>query len=204
MANRHDPVNPQITQHVVWDPLIRLFHWSLVCFFFLAYLLNISWLSMHSHAGCTIALLILFRILWGFIGTLHARFSEFVTGPSRAAIYLTRLICGHTTATMGHNPAGSMMILTLLASLFLTASTGVALYAVQGSGPLAGTLVSAWPGHPLQTAHTFLADFTLVMIIVHVAGVLVTSRLQKQNLTWAMISGRKNQYFVDTKVKEDQ
>lgn len=189
--------------HLVWDPLIRLFHWSLVCFFFLAYLINVSWLGLHAHAGYIVALLVLFRIVWGFIGTLHARFSDFVTGPRRAAVYLTQLIRGITTVSVGHNPAGAMMILTLLTSLFLTAFTGISLFAVQGSGPLAGTLISAWPGHLVEKAHAFLAEFTLVLIVVHVVGVLVTSRLQKQNLTIAMISGRKCSQSTASTRKEE-
>jgi len=175
----------------VWDPLIRLFHWSLVFFFFLAYLLESSRLALHSHAGYTVALLVLFRLLWGLIGTCHARFENFLTRPGKAINYCMQLLAGSAAATTGHNPAGAMMILFLLTSLSITALSGISMFAVQGSGPLANTIVANWPGNVLQDVHALFSDITLLLIIVHVIGVLITSRLHKQNLTRAMITGKK-------------
>jgi len=175
----------------VWDPLVRLFHWSLVFFFFLAYLLEGTRLGLHSHAGYTVALLVMFRILWGLIGTCHARFANFVTGPGKAVNYCLQLVGRTATATTGHNPAGAMMILILLASLSITAFSGTAMFAVQGSGPFSNTIIASWPGNVIQDVHAFFADLTLLLIIVHVAGVLTTSRLHNQNLTKAMVTGKK-------------
>ena len=175
----------------VWDPLIRLFHWSLVFFFFLAYLLEGSRLELHSHAGYTVALLVLFRLLWGLIGTCHARFANFFTRPGKVVTYCIQLLDGTAAATKGHNPAGAMMILFLLASLSTTAFSGIAMFAVQGSGPFANTIVADWPGSTLQNAHALSSDITMILIMLHVLGVLMTSRLHKQNLTRAMITGKK-------------
>ena len=83
------------------------------------------------------------------------------------------------------------MILFLLTSLAITALSGMALFAVQGSGPLADTFISTWPGYMIEDIHAFFADITLVLIIVHVTGVLITSRIHNQNLTKAMITGKK-------------
>ena len=175
----------------VWDPLVRLFHWSLTLFFCLAYFLEGEWLSMHSHAGYTVFLLVVFRLVWGVIGPTHARFSDFITTPGTAITYLKQLLNGTAKRYVGHNPAGSAMIFALLISLSITTLSGMALFATQGSGPLAATFVASWPGHVLADIHEFFTDFTLLLVIVHMGGVLLTSVRHKQNLTRAMITGSK-------------
>ncbi|MCZ6619835.1 MAG: cytochrome b/b6 domain-containing protein [Gammaproteobacteria bacterium] len=176
---------------MVWDPLLRLFHWSLVFFFFLAYLFESDQLNLHGHAGYTVLLLLLFRLVWGVIGSRHARFSDFVVSPANSFLYLKQLFSGTANRHIGHNPAGSAMILVLLISLLITAFSGTCLFAMEGSGPLANTFVSSWPGHVVEEVHEFFSNFTLILIIVHVVGVLLTSLLHKENLTKAMITGEK-------------
>lgn len=176
----------------VWDPLIRIFHWSLVFFFLLAYLTEDDWMTIHSYAGYTIALLIGFRLIWGMIGTAHARFSDFVTGPRQVIDYLKQLFAGKSKRYLGHNPAGAAMILVLLTSLALTLVSGMSLYATDGHGPLAATFVAGWSEHTLEEIHEFFANFTLLMIVGHVAGVLVSSLLHRENLVKAMITGEKH------------
>jgi len=176
---------------VVWDPLLRTFHWSLAFFFFLAYLFESDKLGMHSHAGYTVTLLVLFRLVWGFIGPRHALFTDFVTPPGQVYIYLRQLFYRTAKRHVGHNPVGAAMILTLLVSLLITAFTGMCLFAMEGSGPLVNTFVSSWPGQVLEDIHEFFSNFTLVLIIVHVVGVLLTGLLHKENLIKAMITGEK-------------
>lgn len=176
----------------VWDPLIRIFHWSLVFFFALAYLTEDDWMTIHSYAGYTIALLIGFRLIWGMIGTAHARFSDFVTGPRQVIDYLKQLFAGKSKRYLGHNPAGAAMILILLTSLTLTLVSGMSLYATDGHGPLATTFVAGWSEHTLEEIHEFFANFTLLMIVGHVAGVLVSSLLHRENLVKSMITGEKH------------
>ena len=136
-------MSPQITKElVVWDPLIRIFHWSLTFFFFLAYLLEGDWPALHSHAGYTVALLIIFRMVWGMIGSMHARFSDFITTPSIALTYFKRLLTSKNETYIGHNPAGAAMILALMTCLLITAFSGISLFAMEGSGPLANTIGS--------------------------------------------------------------
>ena len=167
-------MNPRIKKlPVVWDPLLRLFHWSLAFFFVIAYLFESDRLNTHSHAGYTITLLVLFRVVWGVIGSRHARFSDFVARPSRVVVYLQQLFKRTAKRHIGHNPAGSAMILALLASLLITSLSGMCLFAMEGSGPLANTFVSSWPGTVLERVHEFFSDFTVVLIIVHIVGVLL-------------------------------
>ncbi len=176
---------------MVWDPLLRVFHWTLAFFFFLAYLFESNELGMHSHAGYTVTLLILFRLVWGLIGPRHALFSDFLTPPGKVYAYLKQLCYRTAKRHIGHNPAGTGMILLLLITLLITAFTGMCLFAMEGSGPLANTFVSSWPGDIVEDVHEFFSDFTLVLIIVHVVGVLLTGLVHKENLIKAMITGEK-------------
>ena len=176
---------------IVWDPLVRVFHWSLVCCFTLAYLLEGDWLKLHVHAGYTAALLVLFRILWGFIGFGFALFSEFIVSPSRILAYLQQLGAREAKRYVGHNPAGAIMIVALFCLVLTTAFTGMCLFAMEGSGPLAATAVLGWSGSLLEEIHELSANATLLLIIIHVAGVIFSSRLHKENLAVAMFTGRK-------------
>ncbi len=176
---------------LTWDPLVRIFHWSLVTFFCLAYYLEGDWLGMHSHAGYTITLLVLFRLVWGVIGVGHARFSDFVVHPGESLTFLAQLLRGNAGAHDGHDPAAALMILLLLASLLITTFTGMSLFAMEGSGPLAGVADASWPGALLANVHAVAADLTACLIILHVAGVLLTSLRLRENLIGAMVTGRK-------------
>ena len=176
---------------VVWDPLVRIFHWSLACFFCLAYFLDGDWPGLHSQAGYTVGLLVVFRIIWGFIGSEHARFPGFVTPPRATFAYLRTLLQRRPEAYVGHDPAGAMMILGLLTSLSITVLSGISLFAMEGSGPLAHTFVAHWPGGVMADVHGFFSEFTVWLVVAHVGGVLLTSRLNRENLIKAMITGRK-------------
>ncbi|MEQ8861499.1 MAG: cytochrome b/b6 domain-containing protein [Pseudomonadales bacterium] len=176
---------------MVWDLPVRVFHWSLAGFFSLAYWLGSDWPGLHAHAGYTVALLVGFRILWGFIGSTHARFADFVTAPAAMLRCLGALARGRPEVYRGHDPAGAAMILALLASLLVTALSGMSLFAMEGRGPLAGTAVAGWSDRPMVDVHHVASDLTLVLVAVHVAGVLITSALTRTNLVRAMITGRK-------------
>ena len=186
------PMHPEPKEAtVVWDPLVRLFHWSLAIFFCLAYFLEGEWLSMHSHTGYTVFLLVLFRVIWGTIGPRHAKFADFVTSPRASVVYLKQLLNGTAKRHIGHNPAGSAMIVALMITLSITALSGMALFATEGSGPLAATSIASWPEGVLAEIHEYFTDFTLVLVIVHMGGVILTSVRHKENLTRAMITGSK-------------
>lgn len=178
----------------VWDPLVRVFHWTLVLAFFTAYLTEDDWLDLHTLAGYTVLGLVAFRLLWGLIGTRHARFGDFVRRPREVLAYLKEVLTLHPRRYLGHNPAGGLMIVLLLVSLLATTGFGLAVYAVEeGAGPLAGWLAGAGESteHLVEEVHEFFANFTLFLVAVHVAGVIIESLLHGENLVRSMVTGRK-------------
>lgn len=183
----------QPTTVFVWDPLVRLFHWSLVTSFAIAYVSGEEWLTVHVYAGYLVGGLILFRLFWGTVGTRHARFGDFVRGPRAVGRYLGELLRGRAPRYLGHNPAGGAMILLLLVALVLTTVSGLAVYATaENAGPLAGLVPASHFWHEaFEESHEVLANLTVVMVVVHIAGVVVSSRLHRENLVRAMITGRK-------------
>jgi len=178
----------------VWDLVIRLFHWVLVTTFIVAYLTEDDFLDLHVLAGYILGAAIMVRLLWGFVGTKHARFSDFVTSPGVAFTYLKETLSFKANRYVGHNPAGGLMIVLMLSSLTFTAITGVALYgAEEHAGPMASWFLGSsadWEG-ALEEAHEFLANFTLLLVAIHLIGVITESLVHKENLIRAMISGVK-------------
>lgn len=178
----------------VWDPLVRIFHWTLVVAFFLAYFTEDDFLTIHSWAGYTVLGLLAVRILWGLIGTRHARFSDFIYSPRNILAYLKDTFALKAKRYLGHNPAGGAMVMLLIFSLIATTMTGVILFGVgEGLGPLASWVASGesvWGGM-LEEVHEFFANFTLFLVFVHVGGVIVESVVHRENLVGAMFYGKK-------------
>ncbi|WP_395694655.1 cytochrome b/b6 domain-containing protein [Piscinibacter sp.] len=164
----------------VWDAPVRLFHWLMVICFAGAYVTAESehWRLLHVTLGYTMAGLVGFRIIWGLVGTQHARFASFVRGPRAALAYLRSLLGPRPQHYLGHNPAGGLAIVGLLALIALTAASGYATYNELG-------------GDWLEELHEFAADALLILVGVHLAGVAVGSFVHKENLVRAMITGRK-------------
>ena len=122
----------------VWDPIVRLGHWTLVIAFFTAYFTEEDFLTQHVWAGYVVGSVVLFRIVWGFVGSKYAKFSNFVYTPNAVLAYLKGLISRKPQHYLGHNPAGGAMVLALLLGLSGTTYTGLKLYAVEkNAGPLA-------------------------------------------------------------------
>ena len=192
---------------LVWDGLIRLFHWLLVIAFSIAYFTQgelfedlqdkmdgTDLQNLHVWAGYIMAGLLLFRLVWGFLGSRYARFSDFVRGPGVTLNYVKQVLLLHAPRYIGHNPAGGAMIILLLLSLTLTVLSGLALYGSdQGLGPLAAVLanLSNSTVHTLKELHEFFANLTVLLIAGHLLGVVWESLLHRENLTYAMITGRK-------------
>lgn len=185
-----------LTQIRVWDPLVRFFHWSLVSAFVIAFVTEDNWLSIHSWAGYLILSLISIRFLWGFIGTRYARFSDFVYSPKNISQFLKDSLRFKAKRYLGHNPAGGAMVILLMLSLFITTTSGILLLgAEEQAGPLAHWFTQAggfW-ANALEELHEFFANFTLLLVFVHVIGVLVESLIHKENLVSAMLSGFKSE-----------
>ena len=178
----------------VWDPLVRFFHWSLVSAFFIAYVTEEELLAAHTWAGYLVLALVLVRILWGFVGTKHARFSDFVYRPKAIIQFLKNTISLKAERYLGHNPAGGAMVLLLLAALILTTVSGILLLGAENqSGPAAALFGpnSYFWADVLEEVHEFLANFTVFLVVVHVAGVLVESLIHGENLVSSMLTGFK-------------
>jgi len=182
------------TTITVWDPLIRIFHWLLAGNFLVAYIIEDERLALHLLAGSIITGLLLFRLVWGLIGTPFSRFRDFHFSVAEIRSHLAGLLRLRASSHAGHTPAGSVMIYVLLAALALLSISGIALYGLeQGHGPLALLTQNAGQEsmYIFKYAHHLLADFIAILIALHVGGVVIESILQRQNLTRAMITGRK-------------
>ena len=175
----------------VWDPLVRLFHWSLLAAYAIGYYTQIENYELHLIAGYAVLALVCFRVLWGFIGSPRARFRDFVRGPRTTAHYLGALWRRRPQRFIGHNPAGAVMILALLVCLVVITCSGIALDAAENrAGPLGSTRVFLY-GDLIARTHTLSTNISLALIGIHVIGVLVSSALHKENLVAAMLTGRK-------------
>jgi cytochrome b len=177
----------------VWDLFIRFFHWTLVGAFIIAYVTEEDFLELHVWAGYTVFVIIMIRLLWGLIGSRYARFSNFITSPKMAFGYIKDTLQFKAKRYIGHNPAGGLMIVVMIVSLILTTITGVAVYgAEEQAGPMAAWFAtdSLWE-EVFEEVHEFLANFTLLLVVIHVIGVVVESVIHKENLVRAMIDGFK-------------
>jgi cytochrome b len=159
----------------VWDLPLRLFHWALVIAIAIAFLsaeedsaLN-EW---HVLSGWIAGVLIVFRVVWGFVGGEHSRFSDFVH-PSRIPDHVSDLLRGRAEATLGHNPLGAMSVLLLLVLIAATVWTG------------------AFGGESVEDLHEIIGWTLLAIVALHVAAVIVMSVLQRENLARAMVTGDK-------------
>jgi cytochrome b len=177
-------------QIYVWDTFVRLFHWSLVAAFTVAYLTEEP-LIVHVWAGYVVGLLIVARVVWGLVGAEHARFSDFVYSPAAGFRYMRDLIAARAPRYLGHSPGGGTMVLLLLIFLAATVVTGLIVYGgEQQAGPLAG-MFSKDTGEAVEEAHEFLANVTLALILFHIVGVALASFVHHENLVRAMITGYK-------------
>ena len=205
--------NRQGSRVMVWDPLVRIGHWALVAAFAIAYLSAEEESGrpdlLHVWGGYAVGAIVVLRVLWGFVGARHARFSDFAYGPFAALRYLSDLLRGQARRYLGHSPAGAAMVFLLLASLAATVGTGLVAYGDRGMGPLAGGAVvtrayangddnggSAKRGaeekeSALGELHGTLANITLGLVILHILGVGLASIVHRENLAAAMVSGRK-------------
>ena len=186
---------PSVERTTIWDPLVRGFHWLLVGSVSVAlwtgFFGGMPATLVHVVSGCTVAALLIVRVVWGFTGTKHARFRDFMTSPFRIARYIRQLLRGRAPAHAGHNPLGGLMILGLLLMLAAILVSGVvALGGVAKDGPLAA-VVSYAKGSTVAALHRALSFGLIGMVVLHVTGVLLESWRTGENLIRAMITGRK-------------
>ena len=178
----------------VWDPAVRLFHWSLAAAFLVAYMTEDYWEILHVNAGYLIGGLLVLRVLWGFIGPTYARFSNFVRTPREVMTYVKDAVRFRAPRYIGHNPAGGAMALALMISLAMTVVSGIALYgATDFAGPLAGMFRGEFAADVLEGLHELGANLTLFLVVLHLGGLLFSSLEHGENLIKSMITGRKKE-----------
>jgi cytochrome b len=165
---------------LVWDAPVRIFHWLMVLCFAGAYLTaeNDSLRLVHVTLGYTMGGLVAFRLVWGLAGSRYARFSDFIRGPAAIARYLRSLLARRPEHHVGHNPAGALGIITLLGATVLLVATGWATDNQVG-------------GDPTEELHEVVANIMLALVVLHVAAVLASSWLHRENLIGAMLHGHK-------------
>jgi cytochrome b len=163
----------------VWDPLVRVFHWSLVAAFAAAWY-GRSESAIHETAGMIVLALIIIRAAWGITGTGSARFETFIKGPVAVIAYVWAIIRGKPAHYIGHNPAGAAMIGLMLLALFATAASGILM-----------TTTAFWGGAVIEKVHGTAANLMLLLIAGHLAGIAAASVQHRENLPLAMIRGRK-------------
>jgi cytochrome b len=164
----------------VWDLFVRIFHWSLVLGFGLAWFTAHASESLHHWAGYVAGALILMRLLWGVLGTPYARFSQFVRDPATTLHYLGAMLGGREARYIGHNPAGGAMVLALMTAMAVTALTGWMM-----------TTSTYFGVDWVETAHSLSAHGLLLLVLLHVGGVVLASLRHRENLIGAMVTGRK-------------
>jgi cytochrome b len=199
---------------LVWDPVVRFGHWALVAAFAVAYFSAEEEAGgpdpLHVWGGYVVGAIVVLRVVWGFVGPRHARFSDFVRGPLVALAYFRDLLYGRARRYIGHSPAGGAMVIALLVCLAATVATGLIAYGEEGKGPLAAVMLTDAnangneAGHralaekrgeeaesTIRELHGLMANITVALVAAHIFGVAVASVVHRENLVLAMITGRK-------------
>jgi cytochrome b len=164
----------------IWDAPVRVFHWLLVFCFAGAYLSAESevWRLLHVTLGYTLGGLLVFRLVWGLVGTRYARFANFVRGPGAVLRYLHSIKAKQPEHHLGHNPAGAVAIVLLIVLGLVVSATGYATFNDLGPG---------W----LAELHDLAANAMLLVVVGHLVGVVTASLQHRENLVRAMLTGFK-------------
>jgi cytochrome b len=165
---------------LVWDIPTRVFHWLLVICFSGAWLTSESerLQMIHYAFGYSACALVLFRLVWGVIGTRYARFTQFVKGPKAMLEHFSGVLSGHQESNPGHNPVGGIVMLGLMLMILIIGLTGY-------------WSVKEFLGDFMSGAHEVISSLALALVIIHIAAAIIMSVLQKENLVRAMVSGKK-------------
>lgn len=165
---------------LVWDAPVRVFHWLLVISFAGAWISSESerLQMIHYAFGYSACALVIFRIIWGIIGTRYARFSQFIKGPTETIHHIKSLLTGKQHVGLGHNPAGALAMVSLMALVLLIGLTGY-------------LSVKELLGDIVGEAHEVIASITMAVVIIHIAAAIIMSFMQKENLVKSMVTGKK-------------
>ncbi len=187
------PKEKKLAQILVWDLPTRIFHWLFVLSFISAWIVseNDRFLYEHVYAGYIFFGLLIFRFLWGWVGSYYALFRTFAYDWPSVMAYLKGLLNGEAERHIGHNPAGGWAIFGMLILALLVSITGLMTFGgEEGHGPLAA-YISYDLGHAMKEAHEVFAILMLTLVSIHVLGVVVESFYHRENLVRSMITGTK-------------
>jgi len=174
-------VRPPIVREAVWDPLVRLFHWSLAVLFALNLFVVDPESRLHRSVGYAVLGLVAVRIFWGFVGPRHARFADFPPSVTGVAQQVSDVFRGTATAHSGHSPLGALMIYNLLIGVLLVVVSGWMM------------TTDRWFGYEwVENLHEFLVRWTEVSVLLHIVGVAFESRRSRVNLSKVMVTGYKD------------
>ena len=165
---------------LVWDVPTRVFHWLLVICFAGAWLTSESerLQMIHYAFGYSACALVLFRLIWGVVGTRYARFTQFLKGPAEMMKHAKSLLSSHAHSTVGHNPVGGIVMVGLMLLILLIGLTGY-------------FSVKEFLGDLMGEAHEAISSLALAVVVIHIAAAIIMSVLQKENLVKAMVTGKK-------------
>ncbi|MEY2874235.1 MAG: hypothetical protein RLZZ373_1606 [Pseudomonadota bacterium] len=173
-------VQPEVQ---VWDPFVRIFHWSLVACVLTNYFVVDDGKDLHQWVGYAASALVVLRIVWGFIGTRHARFADFFPTPARLRAHLAAMREGRVEPHAGHNPLGALMMLVLMATVLGLGVTG-----------FLQTTDTFWGEEWLQELHELIASALMALAGLHAAAAILMGRIERTNLVAAMFTGVKRRF----------
>jgi cytochrome b len=175
----------------VWDPVVRVLHWTLAASVLGAFLLEDA-RSTHRFLGYVALAVVGVRLVWGVVGPRYARFADFVPGPRAFLAFLGEMARGREERHLGHNPAGAAMIVVLLVTITLVGITGWMM-----------GLDRFWGADWLETLHEVVGNLLIGLVALHVGGVIWTSMRHGENLVIAMMTGRKSAHDVGSVAGEE-
>ncbi|MGD8175302.1 cytochrome b/b6 domain-containing protein [Marinimicrobium sp. ARAG 43.8] len=167
----------------LWDPLIRVFHWSIAGIFVANYWLNEKGDDWHQWLGYTAAALIVLRVVWGFIGPRPARWSDFFPTPSRLKAHLAALLKGRDQHRMGHSALGALVMILMMLCFVGLATTGYMMEEID----------RFWGVDWLEELHGLIANTLLTLVVLHLLAALFESVRLKENLPWSMVTGKRRE-----------
>jgi cytochrome b len=177
----------------VWDAPTRLFHWAIVLLIATSYVtVHKGWMKLHMLSGYTILTLVLFRVIWGFVGSETSRFSRFLHSPLAALRQLAQFRDRSPDTEVGHNAAGGWMVLVILAVLGMQLASGLSVTDEDDNimGPLAKFVGPTWSGR-LTSFHILNFNILLGLIVLHVLAVAAYAMVKRHDLVRPMITGKK-------------
>lgn len=178
--NTAQPVSPHGRSVRVWDPVVRLFHWGVVAGCTLNLFILEEGHTAHRYVGYTIGALLAVRIVWGFVGTYYARFTQFFPTPARLFPFIGQLLHGREPRMLGHNPLAAVVMLALMALLAVTVTAGYMM-----------TTDTFWGIGWVKEVHEIAANGILVLAGLHALAAIVESWRLRENLIWSMVTGDK-------------